>query len=109
MRSEDDIQHAFGTFDALDRPELLRSQGDNFRYGMWAGKLMALEWVLGSPIDFLSIHHDYESWVAEMKLHQGGEICAKCGTEIRADEKPVRHGDSVICQECAKAENAADD
>lgn len=37
-----------------------------------------------------------------------GEICAKCGTEILADEKPVRHGDSVICQECAKAENVTD-
>ena len=71
MRSEEEIQHVFGDFDAPNRLELLRSQGDNFKYGMWAGKLMALEWVLGGPIDFLKIHHDYESWVAEMKLQQG--------------------------------------
>jgi len=38
-----------------------------------------------------------------------GEVCAKCGTEIRADERPVRRSDSVICQECAKAKNAEDD
>ena len=38
-----------------------------------------------------------------------GEVCQKCGTEISADEKPVRLGDSVIYQACAPAENVADD
>jgi hypothetical protein len=47
--------------------ELMNAKGDNFKYGFWAGKLTALGWVLGDPIDNLKIQHDYESYILEQR------------------------------------------
>ena len=40
--------------------------GDNFRAGLYVGKMTALGWVLGDmPGADLAIEHDYEDWVRE--------------------------------------------
>ena len=40
--------------------------GDNFKAGLFVGKLIALEWALDdAPGSDMAIDHDYESWVRE--------------------------------------------
>ena len=67
MRSEEEVQHVFDNFDVAEESELMASWGDNFKYGYWSGKLVALEWVLGGPLDPVKIHHDFESYILEFR------------------------------------------
>jgi hypothetical protein len=49
--------------------------GDNFKYGMHVGKLLALEWMLGNvSTGEMCIHHDYEDYL-------------RAGKELREDLK----------------------
>jgi hypothetical protein len=66
MREEQKIQNATHKLwkiidDDDDHP--IKSKGDNFKYGMFIGKLIALGWVLDEPSSAdLSIHFEFEDW-----------------------------------------------
>jgi hypothetical protein len=67
MRKSDDVRRAYDQVG--NRPELLRWRGDNFRYGMLVGKLIALGWTLGEEASAdLSIDYDFESWMREVHV-----------------------------------------
>jgi hypothetical protein len=69
MRNEGDIE---SVADKLATPNRhLDWQGDNFKYGYYIGKLVALGWVLGEPSADMSIDHDFESWILEQRSHRG--------------------------------------
>ena len=43
--------------------------GDNFKAGLYVGKLLALGWVLGDVQgSSIAIDHDYESWMREAEF-----------------------------------------
>lgn len=62
MRCEEEVQSVYDTFDMAELTELANARGDNFKFGMWVGKLAALGWVLGEPIANVKIHYDFDSW-----------------------------------------------
>lgn len=45
-------------------------KGDNFRYGLLIGKVMALAWSLGEPAD-MTRHYDLEEWINEQRSKRG--------------------------------------
>ena len=65
MRTEEEVHDMFHNFDAGEEGWLEDCRGDNFKYGMWVGKMIALEWVLGGPLANLKIQYDFESWEIE--------------------------------------------
>lgn len=45
-------------------------KGDNFRYGLLIGKVMALAWSLGEPAD-MTHHYEFEEWINEQRSKRG--------------------------------------
>jgi hypothetical protein len=45
-------------------------KGDNFRYGLLIGKVMALAWSLGESAD-MTRHYEFEEWVNEQRSKRG--------------------------------------
>jgi hypothetical protein len=45
-------------------------KGDNFRYGLLIGKVMALAWSLGEPAD-MTHHYELEEWINEQRSKRG--------------------------------------
>lgn len=45
-------------------------KGDNFRYGLLIGKVMALAWSLGEPAD-LTHHYEFAEWLNEQRSKRG--------------------------------------
>ena len=66
-----------------NRPEILHSMGDTFKYGYLAGKITALGWVLGESSADMNIDYDFEDWSRE--LHE--EIKEMRRRLLGADEK----------------------
>lgn len=45
-------------------------KGDNFRYGLLIGKVMALAWSLGESAD-MTRHYEFEEWINEQRSKRG--------------------------------------
>jgi hypothetical protein len=68
MRTEAEIQRT-----AKELASMLgqfSGKGDNFRYGLVIGKVMALAWSLGEPAD-LTHHYEFEEWINEQRSKRG--------------------------------------
>lgn len=68
MRPEADIQRT-----AKELAGMLgqfSGKGDNFRYGLLIGKVMALAWSLGEPAD-MARHYEFEEWINEQRSKRG--------------------------------------
>ena len=58
-------------FELLDNVNTVANKGDNFKYGMQVGKLIALGWVLGEvPLSDLSLPFDYDDWERDAKAQE---------------------------------------
>lgn len=95
MRSKDEVRRALAGLGRDADPDdphapgavpLLDWEGDSFRYGFLAGKLVALAWVLGELAGAdLGAHHTFEDWVRELnavndRLRGRGAIAAPGGS-----------------------------
>ena len=58
-------------FELLDNVSTVKDKGDNFKYGMQVGKLLALGWVLGEvPTSDLSLPFGFDDWVRDEKAQE---------------------------------------
>ena len=65
MKPESEIERIHDAM-ANRAAEAAEWMGDNFKAGLYVGKMTALGWVLDAmPGSDLAIDHDYESWVRE--------------------------------------------
>lgn len=72
IRSPAEIRRVF---ELLDNVNLVANQGDNFKYGLQVGKLIALGWVLGDVTSSdLSLSYDFDDWMRDI---QAGEDVLK--------------------------------
>ncbi len=72
LRSPAEVRRVF---ELLDNVNTVVNQGDNFKYGMQVGKLIALGWVLGDvPSSDLSLSYDFDDWQRDI---QAGEDVLK--------------------------------
>ena len=72
IRSPAEIRRVF---ELLDNVNLVANQGDNFKYGLQVGKLIALGWVLGDVTSSdLSLSYDFDDWQRDI---QAGEDVLK--------------------------------
>jgi hypothetical protein len=69
MRTQEEIEDVAS--ELANRPEILHSMGNSFKYGYLVGKMTALGWVLGASSEDMSIDYDFEDWWRE--LHEAGE------------------------------------
>lgn len=68
MRPEPEIQNT-----AKELARMLgqfSGKGDNFRYGLLIGKVMALAWALGEAVD-ITHHYEFEEWINEQRSKRG--------------------------------------
>lgn len=66
MRNENEIRDLLERLDVEDNDGQIRLEGDTFKNGMYAGKLLALQWVLGEIRSFdMGIQYEYEDWKRE--------------------------------------------
>ena len=57
-------------FELLDNVETV-TDGDNFKYGLQVGKLIALGWVLGEvPTSDIALQYEYDDWVRDVKAQE---------------------------------------
>jgi hypothetical protein len=68
MRTEAEIQRAAKELAAMLGQ--FTGKGDNFRYGLAIGKVMALAWSLGESAD-MTHHYEFEEWVNEQRSKRG--------------------------------------
>ncbi len=72
IRSPAEIRRVF---ELLDNVNMVANQGDNFKYGLQVGKLIALGWVLGDVTSSdLSLSYDFDDWQRDI---QAGEDVLK--------------------------------
>lgn len=68
IRSPAEIRRVF---ELLDNVNTVRHKGDNFKYGMQVGKLLALGWVLREvPSSDLSLHYEFDDWERDIKSQE---------------------------------------
>ena len=82
MRPVDEIQTVLDKMSNL--PQLHECKGDNFKYGLLIGKVMALDWVMGEqPSGEMGINYDYEGWVREQRIaHEDiSDMQEECGDD----------------------------
>lgn len=66
-RSPQEIRRVF---ELLDNTNTV-ADGDNFKYGMQVGKLIALGWVLGEVASSdLSLHYEFDDWIRDVKAQE---------------------------------------
>ncbi len=79
MRTEAEIQRT-----AKELAGMLgqfNGKGDNFRYGLLIGKVMALAWSLGEPAD-MTHHYGFEEWINEQRSKRGVAPVAMTAAKI---------------------------
>ena len=80
-------------------------KGDNFRYGLLIGKVMALAWSLGEPAE-MTHHYEFEEWLNEQRSKRGVAPIATTVVKsmsvrellavIKSDHRaPARHEDRI--------------
>lgn len=58
-------------FELLDNVDTAANMGDNFKYGLQVGKLIALGWVLSEvPSSDLSLSYEFDDWVRDVKAQE---------------------------------------
>lgn len=68
IRSPAEIRRVF---ELLDNVQAVANQGDNFKYGLQVGKLIALGWVLKEvPSSDLSLNYEFEDWQRDIKAQE---------------------------------------
>jgi hypothetical protein len=72
MRSEDEVWDAFQNAgehgDGISDETPLDWNGDNFKYGFFAGRLAALSWVLGDKNSIeINCNLDFEDFLRELQ------------------------------------------
>ena len=87
IRSPTEIRRVF---ELLDNVNLVANQGDNFKYGLQVGKLIALGWVLGDVTSSdLSLSYDFDDWQRDI---QAGEDVLK--QQLNGLEKLLNENES---------------
>ena len=86
MRSEEEVLEMFHRFDEHTGRELMKSKGDNFKYGMWVGKMIALEWALGDEHGDMVIAYDFEDWEREHG-HRIDELKHRLAEDAQHDDE----------------------
>lgn len=67
VRPPEEIRRVFELLDNVNTV----SDGDNFKYGMQVGKLLALGWVLGEVASSdLALHYEFDDWVRDVKAQE---------------------------------------
>jgi hypothetical protein len=55
-------------FELLDNVHTVEEKGNNFKYGLQVGKLMALGWVLNEVVTSdLALAYEYDDWVRDLE------------------------------------------
>jgi hypothetical protein len=89
MRNEKEIRRATEILEAVFKSDEwsthpLDAKGDNFKYGMFIGKLAALGWVLGDESCDLKIHYDFDGFSRAQK-QIGGDIHERLERDKRSE------------------------
>ncbi|MDZ4656579.1 MAG: hypothetical protein SH868_03255 [Bythopirellula sp.] len=79
MRTEAEIQRTAKELAAMLGQ--FNGKGDNFRYGLLIGKVMALAWSLGEPAE-MSRHYNLEEWINEQRSKRGAAPVAMTVAKI---------------------------
>lgn len=68
IRSPAEIRRVF---ELLDNVDIVVDKGDNFKYGLQVGKLIALGWVLREVTSSdLALSYEFDDWLRDIKAQE---------------------------------------